>query len=166
MSSVPRISPTWIRASNWDGGTGNSALPSSMLHLKREPFGAHLSTQTKRSSLSIKEPLRASRPATGCHCYSIHTTASQPVCLGLVGSRRNPGSPASSLTELSFLQVCATSVLPIKAHAPLPLSPNPYCSVSKDERQRKGCEEKKRTTVVPSHHRFSASWALNIYDLG
>ena len=86
-----------------------------MHHLKREPFGAHLSTQTKRSSLSIKEPLRASRLATGCHCYSTHTTASQPVCLGLVGSRRNPGSPASSLTELSFLQVCATSVLPIKA---------------------------------------------------
>ena len=78
-------------------GTGNPALPFSMYHLKREPFGAHLSAQTKWSSLSIKEPLRASRPATGCHCYSTHTQ--QQASLSVWGwIQTEPGLPLPPLS--------------------------------------------------------------------
>lgn len=76
-------------------------------------WGSPFSTD-KWSSLSVKEPLRASRPATGCHCYSTHTTASQPFCLGLDPDRTR-APLASSLTDLSSLQVCSTSTFPIKA---------------------------------------------------
>lgn len=92
-----KLCPPLVYASSQEGATG-----------------AYLSTQTKWSSLSIKEPLRASRPATGCHCYSTHTTASQLACLGLdPDGTRAP--LASSLTEPSSLQVCSTSMFPIKA---------------------------------------------------
>ena len=96
----------------------------------------------------------------------LHTHSSKPAFLSGVGSRQNPGSPCL----LSHRPLIPSGLLhkhvPHKSHEPLPLSPNPHCSVSKDKRKRKGCEEKKRTTMVLSHLRFSLCWALNIYDLG
>lgn len=86
-----------LRRGHRKASGGNPALPSSVHRLKKEPSGAHLSAQTEWSSLSIKEPLRSTRPATGCHCYSTHN--SKPAFPSGVGSRRDPGSPSPHLSQ-------------------------------------------------------------------
>lgn len=82
--NVPHLNQRQLR----DGdarkpAVGISPFPLLCIVCRRSQLGAHLSVQTKWSSLSIKEPLRSTRLATGCHCYSIHTIASEPFCQGL-----------------------------------------------------------------------------------
>lgn len=80
---LPDLNQRWLLS--WrcqKASSGNSALQSFVYCLK-EPMRAHLSLQTQLSSLSIKEPFGSTRLATGCHCYSIHTIASEPFCQGL-----------------------------------------------------------------------------------
>lgn len=136
-----------LRRGHWKASGGNPALPSSVHRLKKEPCGAHLSAQTEWSSLSIKEPLRSTRLATGCHCYSTHTIASQPFHQGL-----DPDGTRAPLHLTSHRTVIPSGLLqkhiPYKSRKPAPLSACLYCSVSKDERKRNRREKKKRTTVV------------------
>lgn len=93
-----------------------ACLPSSVSHLKMGPSRAPLSVQTKWSSFSIKEPLRSTRPATGCHCYSTHRIASQPLRQGLEleGARLPFTPPLTELPSLGFTPQ-ASSTLPVQA---------------------------------------------------
>lgn len=72
--------------------------PLSFVHCLREkPVRAHLAVQTKRASLSIKEPLGSTRLATGCHCYSTHTKTRSISCRGWIW--RGPGLPSAGLSQ-------------------------------------------------------------------
>ena len=63
---------------------------------ERAIWGSPFSTD-KMVFLSIKEPLRASRPATGCHCYSTHTQ--QQASLSVWGwIQTEPGLPLPPLS--------------------------------------------------------------------
>lgn len=116
---------------------------------------AYLSVQTKWSSLSITEPLRSTRLATGCHCYSTHN--SEGAFPTGAGSGWDPGSPSPHLSQnCQPFRWHSTSQqhIPSKSHKPVPLSQYLYCSVSKEERKRKRSEKKKMISMV-SHIRGS-----------
>lgn len=96
---------------------GRPAPLSFVYCLKEKSMQAHLAVQTKRSSLSLKEPLRSTGVATGCHCYSTHTIARERFRLRsvLVGTWAPLGSPLTELTSPSGGMPQASSVCPIKA---------------------------------------------------
>lgn len=143
-------------------------LPFPLLCIvwRRSQPRAHLSVQTKWSSLSIKEPLRSTRPATGCHCYSIHTIASEPFCQGLdVDGTWAPlclTSPRMAIPSGGTLQ--ANSTLPIKATASLS-----HCLSLPIVlyQRRKGREREVKRISMGSHITGSFKrWTWNMSDLG
>lgn len=145
-----------------------AALLSCEHRLKKEPSGAHLSMQTKWSSLSIKKPLRSTRLATGCHCYSTHThqrgslSVRGWVCV-------DPGLPsASPLSELPALQVSASSQahVPYKSHEPAcPIVSIFLLFCIKGRKEEKGLWKEEKDHPGPSHQKFSKNWTLNITTL-
>lgn len=149
--NVPHLNQRQLR----DGdarkpAVGTSPFPLLCIVCRRSQLGAHLSVQIKWSSLSIKEPLRSTRLATGCHCYSIHTIASESFCQGLhVDGTWAPLHLTSPGIVIPSGGTHSTS----QQHCSLqkrwsPLSQSSYGSVSKEEGKRKRREKKKRTSMV------------------
>lgn len=135
MSSVPRISPPESEPAT-EIGAPEIVPPLVYASSQEGATGAHLSTQTKWSSLSIKEPLRASRPPQDV-TVTPHTQrqASLPVWGWIQTRTRLPLPPLSHRTVIP--SGLLHKHVPYKSHEPLPLSPN-YCSVSKNEKAEKG----------------------------
>lgn len=124
---------------------GNAALPS-FVYCVQQPTRAHLSVPFS----SIKEPLRSTRLATGCHCYSTHTIASAPFRQGL-----DPDSTWAP-RHLTFHRIVIPSGGPPPANSTFPVKAAslPHCLSAPIvlHPKRKGGERgarKKRASMVP-----------------
>lgn len=145
---------------------GNPALPS-FVSRRQEPRRAHLSGQPQRSSLSTKEPLRSTRLATGCHCYSTHTIASEPFCQGL-----EPDGTWAPLCPTSHGIVIpsggtppASSTFPTKATSLSHCLSIPIVLHQRGDGRERVVKRRKGPAGI-SHQRFSRSWTWSTYDLG
>lgn len=111
---------------------------------------AHLSVQTQQSPLSIKEPLRSARLATGCHCYSTHTVASELFRQGL--DLDGTWAPL----HLTYHRIVippgvtpqANSMFPVKATSLSHCLSIPIV-LPQRRKKRERHEKKKRTSLVP-----------------